>query len=123
VAGEQEIEIVTRCALNGKHTSEEWAAECPLLGRNRDERIAAWRAQNAGAAMVVAGRQETPPSDPSTSATSRTVFRHGRAGRSGRPKVDAATQRRKQADRQREYRRREKQDAIAANDALLTGAA
>ena len=32
------------CALGGRHTSEEWAMECPVLGRNAQERLAAWRA-------------------------------------------------------------------------------
>jgi hypothetical protein len=33
------------CALDGRHTSEEWAAECPLLGRNAQERLEAFRRQ------------------------------------------------------------------------------
>ena len=32
-----------RCAVNGNHTTEKYAAECPLLGRRRAERIAAWQ--------------------------------------------------------------------------------
>ena len=31
------------CALDGKHESEAAAAECPILGRTKQERLQAWR--------------------------------------------------------------------------------
>ena len=34
-----------RCLVNGRHTSAEHAADCPLLGRTKQERIETWQAQ------------------------------------------------------------------------------
>ncbi len=34
-----------RCILNGQHSSAEHAAECPLLGRSKRERLERWQAQ------------------------------------------------------------------------------
>lgn len=34
---------MANCPLNGNHTTEEYAAECPALGRTRAERIATWK--------------------------------------------------------------------------------
>jgi hypothetical protein len=31
------------CLVNGKHATEEWAAECHVLGRTAAERLIAWK--------------------------------------------------------------------------------
>lgn len=45
------------CLVNGKHTTEEWAAECPALGRTAAERLIAWKAlANPQPATLPAGQ-------------------------------------------------------------------
>ena len=34
-----------KCLVNGRHTAEDAAAECPLLGRSKQQRIESWRRQ------------------------------------------------------------------------------
>ena len=117
------------CALNGRHMSEAYAAECPMLGRNPAERISRFRTGgvlrpgNQGAHTTIPGTPESPSKSLEESRTSHTVFRHGRAGRSGRPRVPESMQRRKHADRSRVYRQRTKAARIAASDAAVSGAA
>jgi hypothetical protein len=74
------------CALGGRHTSEQLAAECPALGRSAEERLQQFRERSK---TVHSASQETRTSATADSGTSRTVFRHGRAGRGGRPQVPA----------------------------------
>lgn len=102
-----------RCALNSNHTSEEWAAECPLLGRNRAERIATWKARSGGAATTLQGsllasspaRTSPVDSDRVSSPEHRDEQAWERA-RGGRPRKHATAR-----DRQRAYRQRQKQAA------------
>jgi hypothetical protein len=94
------------CALGGRHTSEKYAAECPVLGRTREERLL--RVAEEGAAITLQGRPEGALSSPEDSSGSNTVFRHGRAGKSGRPRVTGIEQRRKARERTRAYRDRKK---------------
>jgi hypothetical protein len=99
------------CALNGKHTSEEYAGECPALGRNPQERIAAFRAQKQATNTTIAGASIEASSAPDSSGTSNTIFRNGRAGRRGRPRVPLVEQAQKARDRARAYRARQRPEA------------
>jgi len=104
------------CALDGDHTSEEYAAECPLLGRNPQERLERFRASRQG---VDSGSQKSVAPAPESSSTSNTVFRDGRAGKSGRPPVPQVAQRQKARDRARAYRERERQSFASSGQAVV----
>jgi len=100
------------CALGGRHTDPEMAAECPVLRKRFRANLSS---SGERPATHPQGMQEAASSSPEKSSTSDTVFRYSRAGKSGRPAVALSEQRRKARERVRAYRDRQKQVVADGN--------
>lgn len=103
------------CALNGKHTSEQWAAECLVLGRTVKERLQRFREAKTGFQAPKPpseGRDSGPPEmaspAPEKSIGSNTISRRigtGRAFRPGRPRLGREERLQKRRERDRRARK------------------
>lgn len=111
--------IARPCLVNGQHATEEWAAECPALGRTAAERLIAWKALLATPRRDIAGTPEVRPVSALRGRVLQPGNRDGRdfqmtVSRPGRPRTNATG-----VDRARAYRQRRAAAQVAANDALL----
>jgi hypothetical protein len=86
--------------------------------------LACWRRVTPDP-VALAGSASERPVSALRGRTLQPIDRDGRAParRPGRPRVGASAQRRKAADRAREYRQRQRAAQAAANGALLAGEA
>jgi hypothetical protein len=101
------------CSLAGRHSSPEYAAECPLLGRTRAERLEAFSALTAG--DPVPPQRVPQEGDPGTRMNSGdsarvNVTRQLRVGprRGGRPRLHSSPEI-AHREAQRAYRQRARQ--------------
>ena len=113
------------CAVNGNHTAEEYAAECPALGRNAEERLERFRAGRQG---VHSGSPSEPLKESQSGAGLKGGFSvtpqslagaQARLGRPGRPTVPESEQRQKARERSRFFRARERQQVAAASSQAI----
>jgi len=98
-----------RCTMNSQHTKAEYAAECPLLGRSRAERLTNWKAQEPSEPRPATTPQGRPEALRITTADHHdaqqiSITRRRHAGRPRKHASDLVARR----EAQRAYRTRQR---------------